>query len=314
VADLEKITKKRLGEILLAEGVIQADQLQRALLKQQQTGELLGEALVKEGVTTETDIAKTLCAQFGKPFLKPTKYDIAKEVLALLPPKLMAEHNFVPIDRFGNLLVLAMGGLLDASTVAQIQKLTNCEIDVYVSTASDVRQALRAAFPDLYDPISLAPKHDVTGQMTQGGRGPVSALKDGGTLGFRPDGTQGIRPDATLGMRPDSTQGFRSQSAPKRPTPVPDPRLGAGGRQPEKSDTQRRFPEVPDTRKIESINTTQDLSVTSSQLGMTTSEFKSLRAEDDSDWDALFQEAEENVMRRLEADGGPNNGPTPKKK
>src|SRR5207249_4329275 len=130
-------------ELLVAEGMVTQDQLAEALRVQERTGELLGEALVKAGFTTETEIAKTLCTQFAKPFIKPSKYDIAKDVISLLPPRLLAEHQFVPVDRFGNLLVIAMAGLLDAATFAQIQQLTGCELEVYISTASDVKLTLR---------------------------------------------------------------------------------------------------------------------------------------------------------------------------
>ncbi len=167
MADLEKITRKKLGEILVAEGVVGQNQVAEALKIQERTGERLGEILVKAGYTTETEIVKTLCTQFGKPFIKPSRYDIAREVLALLPPRLMIEHDFVPIDRFGNLLVVAMAGLLDAQTLREIQRLTTCEIEVYFATASDVRQTLRKYFPDAYDPITLQPRFDATQYMTQ---------------------------------------------------------------------------------------------------------------------------------------------------
>ena len=115
MADLEKITKKRLGEILVAQGIVTSDQVQEALKIQAKTGEKLGEALVKAGFTTETEIAKTLCTQFAKPFLKASRYDIPRDVLSLLPPKMMIEHQFVPVDKFGNMLTIVMAGLLDAS-------------------------------------------------------------------------------------------------------------------------------------------------------------------------------------------------------
>ena len=184
MADLEKITKKRLGEILVGEGIITQDQVQEALKIQEKTGEMLGEALVKAGYTTETEIAKTLCAQFAKPFVKPSKYEIAKDTLTLLPPKLMIQQSFIPIDKFGNLLVIAMAGLLDAQTIAQVQKLTSCEVEIYITTSSDVKQALRGCFPDLFDPITLQPKFEKTQpvvassfQITSAVTGAIAAAK-----------------------------------------------------------------------------------------------------------------------------------------
>jgi hypothetical protein len=219
MADLEKITRKKLGEILVAEGIVSQEQVNEALRVQETTGERLGEVLVKAGYTTETEIAKTLCTQFAKPFIKASKYDVTKEVLTLLPPRLMVEHDFVPIDRFGNLLVVAMAGLLDAATLAEIQKTTGCDVEVYIATASDVRQTLRKQFPDAYDPITLQPRHDATQFLTQAFVSPAAA-----------------------------------------------PPRGNGGSAPDMGQT------------------TRDL------VGV---------AEEESDWEALFEEAEQNVLREL---------------
>jgi hypothetical protein len=179
MADLEKITKKRLGELLIAEGIVSQDQVAEALKMQERTGDMLGEALVKAGYTTETEIAKILCTQFAKPYVKASKYDIARDVLSLIPPRLLIEQNFIPVDRFGNILVIAMGGLLDAQTIAQVQKLTSCDVEIYISTTSDVRQTLRAFFPDHFDPITMQPKFDATAAFTQ----PVKTTTGGGDPG-----------------------------------------------------------------------------------------------------------------------------------
>ncbi|MHC4393600.1 MAG: GspE/PulE/PilB domain-containing protein [Planctomycetota bacterium] len=157
MSDLDRITKKPLGRLLIDEGIVTPDQVDQALIEQERTGELLGEALVKAGYTTETEIVRTLCEQFGKPFCKASLYDVAKETLALLPARLLVENCFVPLDRFGNVLIIAMGGLLDAATIAQMRKLSGCDIEVYISPPSDCRTVLRKLFPDMYDPITMLP-------------------------------------------------------------------------------------------------------------------------------------------------------------
>lgn len=266
MADLEKITKKRLGELLVAEGMISQDQLAEALKIQEKSGELLGEALVKAGFTTETEIAKTLCTQFAKPFLKPSKYDISKEVMALLPPKMLAEHQFVPVDRFGNLLVIAMAGLLDAATIVQIQRTTGCEIEVYIATSSDVKLTLRKAFPDLYDPITMQPKFDMTGELTQGvmRRAPAES-SDSRTIEPGKADAKGSR------LTPPIERTERN-------TLPPMPDMGSSG-----------------------------------EVGINTAEMRAIRAEEEDDWEALFEEAEQNVLKNLKSEDS-NPEPVKKKK
>jgi type IV pilus assembly protein PilB len=261
LADLEKITRKRLGELLVAEGMITHDQLAAALRVQEQTGELLGEALVKAGFTTETEIAKTLCTQFAKPFLKPSKYDIAKEILALLPPKLLAEHQIVPVDRFGNLLVIAMAGLLDQATFGRIQQLTGCELEVYITTASDLKLTLRKAFPELYDPITMLPKLDSTAALTGAVRPTQQKFLE-------------TQPSAALDLGKVDASG-------KKLTPTFD------------RTEKTKLPPIDD-------------------MGLNTTGMRALTAEEEGDWDALFEEAEKQVLRNLNA--ADSNPEPPKKK
>lgn len=157
MSDLDRITRKSLGEILVDEGLLSVEQLRQVTSEQERTGEPLAEAVVRAGYVSEESIAKTLCEQLSKPFCKATGYDIAPDVIKLFPPRLLVEHCFVPLDRFGDLLILAMGGLLDQMTLTQIRRLSGCKVEVFVSTATDVKQVLRRQFPDLYDPITMQP-------------------------------------------------------------------------------------------------------------------------------------------------------------
>jgi type IV pilus assembly protein PilB len=60
-------TGMRLGDLLLKEGLISREQLDKALLDGKQNGTRLGYALVKLGYVTETDITKMLARQFRMP-------------------------------------------------------------------------------------------------------------------------------------------------------------------------------------------------------------------------------------------------------
>jgi len=51
--------KIKIGELLVEEGVLSQDQLQRALLEQKMSGRLLGEMLVEQGVLTAATLAQT---------------------------------------------------------------------------------------------------------------------------------------------------------------------------------------------------------------------------------------------------------------
>src|SRR5437879_8086842 len=62
--------RRRLGELLLAEGVVTPDQLNRALEIHRATGERLGQVLLDMGVVDQERLARHLGRQIGAEFVR----------------------------------------------------------------------------------------------------------------------------------------------------------------------------------------------------------------------------------------------------
>ena len=148
MVNLEKLTKKRLGELLVEEGLLKEEQVADALVRQKQTGELLGEALVKLGYVSEYDIARSITRQFNLPFINAENYTIPLEVLSLVPTSMMLEHHFVLMDRIGKTLIIAVAGLLKIETLEEIERIANAKLFIYVTTSSSILAAIRKYQPD----------------------------------------------------------------------------------------------------------------------------------------------------------------------
>lgn len=143
MVNIAKITRKRLGEILVAEGLITNEQVQEALQEQQKTGMLLGEVLVKLGYVTELDIAGALSAEFGLPYLDASHYAIPKEVFNLLPLDFVKKNQLVPLDKIDTIITIAVAGPLSARVFEELEKMTGCESYLFVSTVSQVREVIK---------------------------------------------------------------------------------------------------------------------------------------------------------------------------
>jgi type IV pilus assembly protein PilB len=140
------MTKKRLGELLLQEGVISDEQLKQGLDEQQQTGELVGDILVRKGFCTESDVARTISTQFSFPYISVQNYYVSPEMAALFPLATLERNLFVPIDRFGDVLSVVVAGLLDQDVVDEIEQKTSCTAQVYVGMVSEVKQVIKEKF------------------------------------------------------------------------------------------------------------------------------------------------------------------------
>jgi type IV pilus assembly protein PilB len=136
-------TTKLLGEILVEKGIIQKEQLQKALDHQAEHGGLIGEVLVSLSFATEEAIAQCLAHQFGFAFLPLENYEVAKEVTALIPKNVVSHYCLMPLDKIENSLTVAMANPLNTEAIEDIEDLTTLEIQVFVATSTDIRNAIK---------------------------------------------------------------------------------------------------------------------------------------------------------------------------
>jgi len=145
----KKIINKQLGELLIERGVISDEQFQKAMAVQSERGDfLIGEILIELGFLKEEDIAQTLTAQYGFPFLPLSNYEIDAEVIDIIPARIARQSMLVPIDKIGNNLTVAMSNPLDVQTIEDIEILTSCNVQVFVSTSSDIKKAIEKYYKD----------------------------------------------------------------------------------------------------------------------------------------------------------------------
>ena len=141
--NFRKTINKQLGEILLERGVISRVQLEAALKAQKEQGLLFGEALVVLKYATEEDIVQALTCQYGFPFLPLSNYEITPEIIALVPVGICKKYCLIPIDRIGRSLTLAMANPLNVQALEEIERITSCAVQSFVSTATDIKNGIK---------------------------------------------------------------------------------------------------------------------------------------------------------------------------
>jgi len=138
----KRIIKKRIGEVLLERGVINHDQLEKALAYQQKQGGLLGQILIQLGFSTEEEIALALTAQYGFPYLPLDNYELDDGVMQLVPEHVARQYCLIPVDHIGNALTVAMADPSNIQAIEDVELLTNCIVQTFVSTPSDIQKAI----------------------------------------------------------------------------------------------------------------------------------------------------------------------------
>ena len=149
-----RIITKRLGEVLLERGVINYKQLEQALAHQKEHGGLMGQTLIQLGFVTEEDVALALTAQYGFPYLPLENYEIDVALTEVIPHELAVRYCLIPIDRIGNALTLAMADPSNVTAIEKIELMTQCVVQTFVSTPSDIARAVQK----YYKPAGLPGK------------------------------------------------------------------------------------------------------------------------------------------------------------
>lgn len=139
-------TYLRLGEILINEGIITQEQLEKAIKAQQKEGGRIGENLLKLGLITEQDVVVALGKQLKIPYVT-TGSELLNPAtdrgLDILIPKDYALKNLiVPLSKNLNSLTCAIYDPLDVILIDNIRKMTNCEVNLVVATKSDIEKTI----------------------------------------------------------------------------------------------------------------------------------------------------------------------------
>lgn len=132
---------KRLGDLLIDEGLISKDQLNNALSYQKENGGRLGSILVQLGYITDEQISKALGKQYNVGVVE-FKEEIDPIVLKIVSPQIAQKFQVIPIKREGKNLYLAMANPVDVYTIEDIKFATGYNVIPLVASENMISKAI----------------------------------------------------------------------------------------------------------------------------------------------------------------------------
>src|SRR5919198_4068600 len=133
---------RRLGDLLVAEGLITDVQLKQALGVQKGKTDKLGSILVKLGFITEEQLIGFLSRQYGIPSITLGNLDIDAETLRLVPAHIAKKYEVMPVKRIAGTLTLAMADPTNVFALDDVAFMTNLQILPVVAPQAAIRRAL----------------------------------------------------------------------------------------------------------------------------------------------------------------------------
>src|SRR5271154_864434 len=132
----------RLGEILVKDSLISADQLKQALDYQKKNGGRLGTCLVKMGLVSDEDITAVLSRQYGVPSINLRFYEVDPSVIKLVPQETAVRYQIVPLSRVGSTLTIAMTDPTNVFAMDDIKFMTGFNVEPVIASETAITEAI----------------------------------------------------------------------------------------------------------------------------------------------------------------------------
>jgi type IV pilus assembly protein PilB len=139
----------RLGEILVKDSLISADQLKQALDYQKKNGGRLGTCLVKLGLVSDDDITAVLSRQYGVPSINLKFYEVDPAVIKLVPQETAVRYQIVPLSRVGSTLTIAMTDPTNVFAMDDIKFMTGFNVEPVVASETAISEAIHKFYGEV---------------------------------------------------------------------------------------------------------------------------------------------------------------------
>jgi type IV pilus assembly protein PilB len=96
----------------------------------------------KPSTLTDEEIAKRLSMQYRVPTVDLGTYEVASEILTLLPRALCERHIVLPVSRAGSSLIVAMVDPSNLGAIDELKFVTGYNIEPVIATETAIRAAI----------------------------------------------------------------------------------------------------------------------------------------------------------------------------
>ncbi|CAN5123289.1 type IV-A pilus assembly ATPase PilB [soil metagenome] len=137
---------ERLGDLLVREGLVTREQLEKALQEQRQNGTRVGYNLVKLGFIQETELTKMLARQYKMPAVDLSRFEVDPRIAKLIPGDLAIKHLVLPLKRDGRTLTVAMADPTNLGVLDDLKFITRYDIFPVIGGEFTLKSAIEKLY------------------------------------------------------------------------------------------------------------------------------------------------------------------------
>ncbi len=125
---------------------LDVSKIRSALDHQRQFGGHIEHILVHLGFADEEEIVHELTTHYGFPYIPMSHYELDSRVIPIVPVEVARHYCVIVIDKFNNVLTVAMANPLNSEAIKDIQRLTGCSVLAMVARASEIREKIEELY------------------------------------------------------------------------------------------------------------------------------------------------------------------------
>ena len=134
--------KVRIGDKLVESGYINNEQLERALSLQRGTGKRVGEILIEQGLISAETLTSVLTDLLNIESINLTPSMIDQSATSLIPENICKRYQVFPFKLENNKLYVAMSDPQDRVAIQDLRRISGKEILAYICSIGEINQAI----------------------------------------------------------------------------------------------------------------------------------------------------------------------------
>jgi len=158
-------TKIRIGDLLLASGLVSEAQLVQALSEQKISRKKLGRTLIDLKFISETAMLQLLSQQLNIPLVNIRNYPLQKELVHQLPEAIARRYRAMILEQRDGRYVVAMSDPLDIHAIDELQRRLSASISPAVVSENDLLRAIDSQYSRQSEIASIA--SELEGELTE---------------------------------------------------------------------------------------------------------------------------------------------------
>lgn len=136
----------RLGQLLVSAGVLNEQQLQDALDIQKKTKKRLGDILIENQIITGDELIDALQMQLGIDFIDLTAITVPVELAKFVPRNIAKRHCIVPVKLLDDILYIAMSDPLDFIAQEEVKAVSHKKVVPMIAAKKATEQVIEKLY------------------------------------------------------------------------------------------------------------------------------------------------------------------------